>query len=460
MSTPEVSFSGGSPYKGRVEQRNKHASLGIVCLIAFLDIVGFSILFPLFPAMLDHYLALEGADSQVGRLVAWLQDLSGSEEHAQQNVVALFGTVLGTLYSALQFLFAPVWGGLSDKRGRRPVLLITLVGTCVSYVLWVFAGSFALLVFARLLGGAMAGNVSTASAAVADLTPGHERARGMGLLGASIGMGFLFGPALGGGFSTWMLAAPGSWESGFALNPFSGPALIALILSLLNLVLVAARLPETLPAGHRGSSAEARPLNPFGQLSRLAFPGVLRTNVAYFLFLFAFSGMEFTLAFLAADRFLYEPRDNMWMFVFAGILIALVQGGVVRRMAPRLGEKRLTLTGLALLLPGFFAIGAAGSELMLFTGIAFMAVGSALAMPCMSSLVSRYAPSDRHGLALGTFRSLGALARALGPVAGGVLYWQLGSAAPYWAGAAFLVLPLALAVGLPPVPAAEPAPAA
>jgi MFS family permease len=430
-----------------VENTKPRTLLGLVCLTVFIDIVGFSIIFPLFPAMLEHYLALEGPASWIGGLAGRLDRLAGSDSNA---VATLFGGLLGSLYSVLQFLFAPVWGGLSDRVGRRPTMLITLTGTVASYVLWIFSGSFVLLVGARLLGGMMAGNISTASAIVADVTSGAERAKGMGLIGASIGLGFIFGPAIGGFAWQARLGGP-PWSAGFALNPFSVPALIACALAAVNLLWFAARFKETYTPGE--SAPGARSWNPFAQLARLRFPGLARTNLVYFLFLTVFSAMEFTLVFLAAERLGYDPGQNTWMFVFVGLLIALVQGGFVRRLAPRLGEKRLTLAGLAGLIPGFALIGLAQSTPVLYAGLFFMAVGSALAMPCLSSLVSRYTPLDRQGLALGTFRSLGALSRALGPIAGGVLYWKLGSAAPYYSGAVFLLLPLALAAGLPPLPA-------
>ncbi|MEM7307179.1 MAG: MFS transporter [Planctomycetota bacterium] len=430
----------------------KRSSLGLIFGIVFLDIVGFSIIFPLFPRMLEHYVQLEGPDGWCGQLVTWLGELAGDEgSHA---VVTLFGGVLGSLYSILQFLLAPVWGGLSDRLGRKPVLRLTLAGTAVSYVLWMFAGSFWLLIAARLLGGMMAGNISAASAVVADTTSGKERAKGMGIVGMAIGLGFILGPAIG-GLTAGVTLGDGEWSRGFALNPFSASALAALALSLLNLVWMLTRFEESLPAERRGHGEGGHTLNPFGRLSEIAQPGVTRTNLIYFLYITAFAAMEFTLTFLAAERFAYSPTDNAWMFVFVGLMIAFVNGGVVRRVAPRFGERKVILAGLVILLPGFLAIAAAGGSGLFYAGLTCMAVGSALAMPCLSSLVSRYAPAERQGLVLGTFRSLGSLSRAIGPILGGLLYWSLGSAAPYYAGAAFLLLPLFAALGLPPVP--EPA---
>ncbi|HVS20136.1 MAG TPA: MFS transporter, partial [Planctomycetota bacterium] len=180
------------------ERPRTRSVLGLVFLTAFLDLAGFSILFPLFPELLSHYLALEGEDSLLGRGVAQLAAWAGDGEDADFLVVALFGGLLGALYSTLQFLFAPLWGSVSDRIGRRPTLVFTLAGTCMAYLVWFFAGSFALLVASRLFAGVMAGNIATASAVVADVTSARDRSKGMGLLGAGIGLGFIFGPAIGG----------------------------------------------------------------------------------------------------------------------------------------------------------------------------------------------------------------------------------------------------------------------
>ncbi len=435
--------------------------LGLVFLTVFLDLVGFSIIFPIFPGLLEHYVELEGADSVIGRLQTWLVELTGSRANADFAVVTLFGGILGSIYSLLQFLFAPFWGSLSDRRGRRSTLLLTLFGTALSYALWFFAGSFALLIGARVLGGIMAGNISIASAAVSDTTSGADRAKGMGIVGMAIGLGFVVGPAIGGISASWNLLD--AWPAGadYGVNPFSGPALIAFVLAIVNWLWAIRRFPETLSEENRGKSTEGRTLHPFRMLRSIRFPGVMRTNLISFLYLSAFSGMEFTLTFLAAERHGFGPKDNMWMFVFIGLMIAFVQGGVVRRVVPRVGEHKVAAVGLALLVPGFLLVGYSLSVGVLYLGLGFMAVGSALAMPCFSALVSRYSPSEVQGLVLGAFRSVGSLSRAIGPVLGGVLYWLLGSEAPYLAGAALLLVPLALALKLPPVPeTGEPAQAA
>jgi len=422
--------------------------LGIVFLTVFLDIVGFSIIFPLFPEMLDHYFTLEGSDSALGRLVAWLSNFTGGDDNA---VETLFGGLLGSLYGLLQFFFAPIWGGLSDRIGRRPTLLFTLAGTVLSYLLWGLAGSFWVLIAARLLGGAMAGNISTASAAVADTTAAKDRAKGMGMVGMAIGLGFILGPALGAMFVNIELP---TGEGVFSINPFSGAAMASMVLAIINLLLVVKRFPETLPPEKRGDPKK-RSRNPFAGLRELDIEGLPRTNLLYFLYLTAFGAIEFTLTFLASERLDYGHGDLAWMFVFVGLIIAFVQGGLVRRMAPKHGERKLARLGLILTMPGFAIIGAAHSGGVLYAGLAFMAVGSAFVMPCLSALVSRYAPAERQGLALGTFRSMGSLSRAVGPVIGALIYWRYGSSSPYWIGAAFLLIPIGMAMTLPAPPEIE-----
>jgi MFS family permease len=423
--------------------------LGIVFLIVLIDMIGFSVIFPLFPHLLAYYLEQEGTAGPLGRLHALLEGVSRNP----YAVTTLFGGLLGSLYSLLQFIGAPVWGALSDRIGRRPTLILTLSGTVVSYLVWSVSGSFTLFIVSRLLGGMMAGNISTASAVVADTSEGPSRASGMGLLGAAIGLGFVLGPILGGVASTWNPLSQWPGAAAFGVNPFSGCAMVSAMLAVANLAWVALRLPETYDRRPRTEAAShaARTLNPWGALRRLNDPGIQRTNVANFFYMTAFSAMEFTLTFLAVERLGYAPRDNMWMFVFIGLLIALIQGAFVRRLVPALGERRVALWGIALNIPGFILVGEAHTTTVLYSGLALMAIGSALIMPCFSALVSRYTPADRQGLSLGVFRSLGSLARAVGPLIGAVLYWQVGSWAPYHVGACLLLVPLLIARSLPPV---------
>ena len=429
---------------------SRRGSLPVLCLTVFVDLVGFSIIFPLFPDMLDHYLAAEGDQSLVGGLNSWLKSLAGTDTPEKQKLYAtvFFGGLLGSLYSALQFVCAPIWGRLSDRIGRRPVLLLTIAGLCGSYLLWAFAGTFLLLVFSRLLGGLMSGNISVATAAVADMTGKKDRAKGMGMIGAAFGLGFIVGPAIGS-----ILAQPifDLNDAGLpGLNPYSAAALAAAGLSAWNLVWVIWRLPETLPPDRRGQGEpHTRSANPLRLLGQVDIPGVTRTNMVYFIFLAAFAGMEFTLTFLAKDIHGYDRTNTFWIFVYVGLIIVAVQGGLVRRLAPRFGEQRLVLTGLVLLLPGLLITGTTTNEVLFYVGLGLLSVGSALATPCLTALVSLYTPPERQGEILGTFRSLGALSRAIAPLVAGLAYWKFGPASPYAGAAALMLVPLWLAVKLP-----------
>ena len=441
----------------------RRASLGVLFLTVFVDLVGFSIIFPLFPDMLDHYVQSDGTESLIGKLAAWLSEFTSHPDPDRQRLytTALFGGILGSVYSALQFVFAPFWGRLSDRTGRRPILLISITGLALAYLVWVFAGNFVLLVISRVVAGIMGGNISVATAAVADITGEKDRSKGMGMIGAAFGLGFILGPAIGGLLSSVELTATGV----AGLNPFSAPALAAMGLSIWNLVWVSLRFPETLPPENRGTSpGHARSFNPVRLLSGRNLPtGVAGTNLLFFLYQTAFAGMEFTLVFLAKERLGYTRHEMMWIFIFVGLLIALVQGGIVRRLAPKLGERRLVRTGLFMLVPGLVIVGSTPDQnsLHLYGGLALLAIGSALVSPCLSALVSLYTPADRQGEVLGVFRSIGALSRAIAPVIAGLVFWKLGSQWPYYGSALVMVAPLLLSSQLPsPTPPdATPTPA-
>lgn len=427
----------------------KKPTLLIVFLTVFIDVVGFSIIFPLFPEMLDYYLKLDGKESLIGSLVAWLDQFAGGDTNA---VATLFGGVVGSLYGFLQFVFAPIWGAYSDRHGRRPTLIFTLGGIVLANLIWVFAGSFALLVLGRALGGIMAGNISTASAVAADITTGKNRASGMILIGVALGLGFILGPAIGGFAFSWQLVEPGKAVAGLALHPFSGPAIIALAIAGVNWLLVIFLLSESLPPEKREQQLAKRGFNPFAQLKRINLPGVARTNLMYFAYWCAFSSVEFTITFFATEKLGFKPWDIAEMFVFIGMSLIFFQGGVARQLIKRVGERRTALAGVCCTLPGFLIIGNAASTEVLYGGLLLMTAGSGMTMPSLNSLVSRYTPGDRQGLSLGVFRSLGSLSRAIGPIMGGLLYWKFDSSMPFWVGAAFLVVPFFMALGLPAVP--------
>ncbi len=424
-----------------------------VFVTLFLDLVGFSIIFPLFPAMLDYYVKKEGDAGLLGHLISLLERFNESVAGGTDTgVIVLFGGVLASVYSLLQFLFSPIIGSLSDRYGRKPLLLISIAGIAMSYVLWVFAGAFIVLVLARVLGGMMAGNISTASAVVADVTSVRNRPRGMAIIGMAFGLGFILGPAIGGISAMLDLTEHFPSLVAYGLNPFSMPALLALALSIANLIYVALVFRETLPPNPDTADRVQRTINPFSLFKSAAYPGVMQTSLINFLFLTAFSGTEFGLTFLAAERLNYGPRQNAYLFIFVGITLALVQGGYVRRRAPIIGPKRMSVHGFAALIPGMFMLAFAQTAPLMYLGLFFMAVGSAQVIPCLTSLASAYAPANVQGRVLGVFRSLGALARGVGPLFACVLYWRLGATIAYAILAAAVIIPLAITATLPPPP--------
>lgn len=412
--------------------------LTVVFLTIFIDLAGFSIIFPLFPAMLEWYLPREGAGSVFGRLAARLHELTPLGAGHDLQTAVLFGGVLGSLYSVLQFAGSPLWGRISDRWGRRPVILFSLSGTALSYAAWAFSPTFAGLVAARFLGGLMSGNIAVATAVVADVTERDKRSRGMALVGIAFGLGFILGPALGGFGSMIDLTTRYPVLLRWGMHPFTVPALLALALSLVNLYLVWRNLPETNPPQARVARevAETRTWNPTGST-----PLLRRLNLCYFGFICAFAGMEFTLTFLAAERLGYGPSQNVRLFLFSGLVLLLAQGWIVRRYAHAIGEKRLALAGFAAGLGGLLALSQAGSGGWFYFGLGLMSLGVGLITPTFASMVSLSAEERRQGRDLGAMRAAGALARAAGPLIAAAVFWHRGSAEAYLAGAIFLIIP-------------------
>lgn len=432
--------------------RQSRRTLGIIFLTLFLDLVGFSIIFPLFPAMLDYYLPNGAGDgSLLGHLVAplsaWAEG-SGAADPRFMTAV-LFGGILGSLYSLLQFLCAPLWGSFSDRVGRKRVLLITIAGLALSYLMWTVAASFWVLVLARILGGAMGGNISVATAAVADISSREKRASGMAIIGVAFGLGFLVGPAIGGLLSLVDLTEYWPALTKFGINPFSVPAIFSCLLAMLNLLWVSQRFNETLPAEKRATGqTKMRSLQVF-RLFQIKSPAARRSNLVYLIFMLAFSGMEFTLTFLAAERFAFTPAKNGAMFVFIGFILILVQGGIVRRLAKPVGEKRLAVFGLAVGAFAFCVLAFALKLNLFFVGLGLMALAVGLVSPTLSALVSLYSDDCEQGACLGVFRSAGSFARAIGPLLAAFSYFAYGAKSAYLFGAILVLIPFFLALPLP-----------
>ena len=435
-----------SPAKGR-------KALGAVLFTIFIDLVGFSILFPLMPAILRFYIPQAGPNSLIGRFEIFLRSLSPAAAGGHDAVsLVIFGGAIGSIFSVLQFLSSPVWGRLSDRFGRRRILLVTTVSTCIGYLIWAFSGNFWVYIASRVVCGLMAGNISVATAAVADTTGTSSRTRGMAFLGMSFAIGFMVGPALGGLASGIHLGDGGTGF--FALNPFSGCALLSAVLAFVNFLWVLFFFPETLARENRSTHRVS--FNPIGNL-HVANPLVRRIIAVDFTFLLLASGMEFSLTFLAMERLGFGPQQNIAIFLFGGLTMIFSQGLFLRKRisGTMTGEKRYACAGIACSLCGMAVLGLAGNVYVFFAGLFLKAVGMSLEAPTVSSLVSRLTPPDRQGAAMGTFRAMGSLARAFGPVFVGILYWSIGSRSTYLIASIVLAVPLVMAARLPSNPFAD-----
>lgn len=335
--------------------------------------------------------------------------------------------ILGGIFSICQFFFTPFWGSLSDRIGRRPVILVSLLGSTVSYVIFGLAPSYLWLLVSRAFGGIFAANISAAQAYMADVTPPQERAKAMGLIGAAFGIGFTLGPPLGGIASAKLgLAAPG---------------LIAAAICGVNFLLAIVRLPESLTPELK-AQARRRSLMP---LQLEAFEKARQQGDLLFLLLgsffvtFAFSNMEQTLSLLFQWKFTLETGEaglkTGMVLMLAGILGAVVQGGMIRRLVARFGERRLLLFGLASNGLAMLLFPYGPSYLSYFLLVLPLSLGSSLINPSLASLISRNAEASEQGSILGLSQGLAALARAAGPVFG-LMTFAILPAIPYWAGSA------------------------
>lgn len=411
--------------------------LGVIFLTLLLDLIGFSIVFPLFAAKLDFYMAGDSG------LLAWAMGLLAWAPKEHQ--AALFGGTLGGLYAGLQFFSAPIWGRISDRVGRRPVLLIGLTGSALSYVLWVFSADFTLFLVSRLIAGVMTGNVSVANAAVSDITTPETRARGMAAVGMSFGLGFVLGPAIGGLTAHVRIDDPAA-TAAFALHPFSVPALIAAGLGIVNLVWAWFAFGETLPPERRTQMESGRTFNPLQIIDPALGAGVPRLNLSFLMFTLLFSGMEGTLVFLAAHELAFTPGNLGALFAGLGLGAAFVQGAY-RGLVKRVGVRTMAFVGLGALAPGLVLIGLVDwypSTAMLITGCAFLAISTGLVFPSLSTMVSLAGDPQRQGWVMGSFRSASALGRAIGPLLSAILYFTFRPGAPYLVFAVLVAVPVLL----------------
>lgn len=387
--------------------RTGKASLLVVFVTVFIDLLGFGIVLPLLPRYARHF-------------------------HAD-------GFTLGMLmasFSAMQFLFAPIWGRLSDRVGRRPILILGLAGSTVFYALFGFAtslgeqgtmlgyGVLPWLFLTRIGAGIAGATIPTAQAYIADSTGVKDRAKGMALIGAAFGIGFTFGPLLGAAFVSNDPGAPPSSAAGYVASVLSGLALLSAIFL----------LPESLradsaPTGHRWFDA--------GTFARaLGRPAVGMILITMFLTTFAFAQFESTLSLLT-DKFGLADRHNFYVFAYIGFILTLSQGVIVRRLVPILGEYKMCIAGVVLMTSGLLAIGMAGwhrNLWLLYATLPVAVMGFSALTPSLQSLLSLRSSESEQGGILGIGQSMAALARIFGPLMGNILFVRH-EVYPYWGGA-------------------------
>jgi multidrug resistance protein len=374
--------------------------LVIIFVTVFIDLIGFGIIIPLLPFYAETF----GAS-------------------------ALMVGLLSTSYSLMQFLFAPLWGRLSDRIGRRPVILIGLFGSFLAYLLFGLANSLVVLFAARLCAGIAGANIPTAQAFIADTTTPENRAKGMGLVGAAFGLGFVFGPAIGGFLSRWGYAMPAFFASALSLANFSAAWFI---------------LPESRKPDHTREIAPRSRIEALKIALTRPFLPLLLT--IYFIVVAAFSSFEATFALFSERRFAFTAATIGYVFAFVGVVLSIVQGGLVGRAVKAFGERRLVPFAIFLIALGLATIAASQSVALLILGCGVLASGMGFNSPSMVSLISRLSDRDDQGGVLGVSQSLASLARVIGPAWGGFLFDRFGIRSPFVWASLFMMVAFAISV--------------
>ncbi|KAK0397391.1 hypothetical protein QR680_002110 [Steinernema hermaphroditum] len=392
----------------------------VIVLISalILDLLAFTCILPLFPSIIDFY-AVESRKDSLYTLfdstVRSVQNLALIPNLTRYNNV-LFGGLLGSLFSALQFVSSPILGALSDVYGRKSILLISVLGTLTSYIIWSQSDTFTLFIVSRIIGGLSKASVSVSITIMADIFPAAKRGIGTALVGIAFSIGFIVGPMFGAYFSSIAPSKQGIDEL------FTLPAYFAISLTVVQLFLLVVLLPETLTTPKIALKDILRNvlvyLNPWSLFSfsaleesqsKEALRAIRAYGLVYFLYLFLFSGLEFTLSFFTHLRFGYDSMQQGRMYLFTGFIMILIQ-----------------------------------VQSVFYFGLSLYAVASATVVPCITSCVLELANESDKGVTTGIFRSLGALARALGPMVASTLFWVVGPAFCYAVGGLSLAIPLVL----------------
>lgn len=372
------------------------SQLAIIFFTVFLYLVGFGVVIPILPILSRNF-----------------------------GATALQTGLLLSVYSLMQFLFSPFWGRLSDRLGRRPILLFCLLGETLSYILFAWARSLEWLFVARILAGFFGASLSTASAYISDITPKHERSKGMALIGAAFGLGFVFGPALGGGLAVWgqhISPAP-HFDTSFASYWVAG-------LCLANFLFGLKFLKESL--SEKSESAEKKKrFSVMWQFLSKKTVGPLMT--VFLLTSLAMSSMEATLILFMGDKYQWDVKQVSFGFAYIGVMIIFTQGFLVRRLLPKWGERKVLRLGVLLFTLGLTSIALVDTIAGMGVAMTLLSLGNGLANPSTLGSISLLSDSKEQGAAMGVTQSMASLGRILGPALGGALYGSVAMTAPFWA---------------------------
>lgn len=384
----------------------------MIFLTVFIYLLGFGIIIPIMPLLSQQFGA---TPVQTGLLLS--------------------------MYSLMQFMFAPFWGSLSDRFGRRPILLGCLLGESLSYIIFAHANNLEMLFVARALAGFFGASISTANAAISDITPAHERSKGMAIIGAAFGLGFVFGPAIGGGLSIWgqhISSGDPLFATHFTMYWVAGICIASALVGFKF-------FSETLALENRHPHKRRR-LSALVEKMRQPVVGPLM--IVFFLASLAMSSMEANLVLFMNDKFGWGVKEVSFGFAYIGLIVVFTQGFFVRRLLPKVGERTTLKWGLSLFALGLAGIAFAPHISLMALTMTSLALGNGLINPSILGGISLLTGANEQGATLGSTQSLSSLGRILGPFLGGLVYEHIATNAPFLLSAFGALVGLTIAITL------------
>ncbi len=389
---------------------NNNKLILVLFLTVFIDVIGFGIIIPLLPFYAENF----GASP-------------------------VMITLLFSCYSLMQFLFAPLWGSLSDRLGRRPILLLSLSGSCISYLWCGLANSLWMLFASRLLAGFMGGTIVTAQACISDITTPDNRTKGMGMIGASLGLGFTLGPAIGG-----LLAGSNPEQINYQL-----PLLVASGLSLCAFIFAFFTLPKSgqlYPDGEIKTVSGTNRL--LGLIKTLNSPLINVLIGVFFLIVLGLLGAQTTLALWVDRQFSWGPKETGYLLMFCGVVATILQGGMIGILNKKFGEVNLLVSGISCLGVGLFLMPFSPTLILLLGALSFLTIGECLSKTAIRSLLSQLVKAHETGKILGIAQSAASLGAIVGPGLGGLAFVVMGKDSPFFNGAILMLIATILCLSI------------